>query len=143
MIYTFESVKVDTSVRPAAAAAGAINGGAIDTKGFGDAVVAVSVGATTGTPTSFTVAAKVQESADGSTGWVDVADAAITAITAANKTAEMNVLINARAASLRYIRAVVTPAFVAGTSPTVGVSAVVLLGRPARGSKASNSGVGN
>lgn len=136
---TFENVKVLTSVTPRAAVAGAINGTAIDTEGYSDAVAIVTVGATTGTPDSFTVAAKVQESADGSTGWTDVTGAAIATVTAASKTGEIAVPIASRAAAARYIRVVVTPAFVNGSTPAVGVGAIVVLGNPEIVSGALNS----
>lgn len=139
---TFENVLVKTSVVPSSAVAGAINGAAVDTEGFGDAVAIVTVGATTGTPTSFTVDGKVQESADGSTGWTDVTGAVITAVTVASKTAEIAIDTDKKALSKRYIRLVVTPAFVGGTAPTIGVAGVVVLGKPDRG-PVSNSGVGN
>jgi len=143
MKYTFESVKIVPSVRPNTVAAGAVNGEAVDTRGFGDAVAIVGVGSTTGTPDSFTVNAKVQESADGSTGWTDISGAAIVAVTAADKNGEIAVSISKRVASLRYIRLVVTPAFVAGTSPKVGVTGTIVLGNPDIGSLAVNSATAN
>lgn len=143
MLYLFENAEALSCVVPQAAAAGAINGTAIDTQGFGDAMVVVQVGATTGTPTSFTVNAKIQESADGSTGWVDVTGDTIAAVIAANKTAEINVALRSRVAALRYFRVVLTPAFVAGTSPTIGVSALALLGAADKASKVVNSATGN
>lgn len=142
MRYTFESVKAVTTVAPISATAGAITGTTVDTRGFGDGMAVISVGATSGTPDSFTVAAKLQESADDST-WSDISGATITTVTAANKTAEIKIELGSKAASKRYVRAVVTPAFVNGTTPKVGVSAVIVLGQPERGSKAANSGVGN
>ena len=142
MRYTFESVKAVTTVAPITAAAGAITGATVDTRGFGDAMAIVTVGVTSGTPDSFTVAAKLQESADDSS-WADITGATITTVTAASKTAEINVELAKKAASKRYIRAVVTPAFVGGTSPKIGVGAIVVLGNPEKGSKAANSVLGN
>lgn len=127
----FENVKAYTGIAPISSTGGsAINGSAIDTAGYGDGVVVVQVGATTGTPTSFTVDAKVQESANGTTGWVDITGAAIAQVTAENKTGEIAVEFAKRGASLRYIRVVLTPALTGGTSPTVGVGAVVVFSNP-------------
>lgn len=138
----FESVKTVTSVAPVTAATGAITGGAIDTREYGDAMAVVSVGVTSGTPDSFAVAAKIQHSEDGSTSWADVTGASITSVIAAGKTAEIAIDTEKHLASRRFIRLVVTPSFVGGTSPKVGVSGVVLLGNPTYGG-APNSGVGN
>lgn len=115
---------------PVAASAGTRNGAAIDRQGFLSAVISATCGAATGTPTSFTYDAKVQDSADGSTGWADYKPdgatvAAITQITAVNTNGRRNVnLVNAK----RYIRVVETVAFVGGTSPTLAVAEDVILG---------------
>lgn len=132
----YEDVKVVTSIAPIAASA-ATNGSAVDMEGYGEAMVVVSNGAALGSPSSFTFNAKVQESADGSTGWTDIAGAAIVAVTTGNRTAEIPVEQLKRAASKRYIRVVATPALSGGSTPTLPISAIVLLGRPERG------GVGN
>lgn len=129
----YEDVKVMTSILPQAATAGAVNGAAIDMEGYGEGMVVVTNGAATGTPTSFTFDAKVQESADGSTAWTDVTGASIVQVTTANKTAEIAVEQLKKAASKRYIRVVATPAFVGGSTPTLLISAHVLLGRPEQG----------
>lgn len=143
MRYTFESVKIVPSVTPRDAAAGAIEGAAVDTYGFKDAMAVVGVGATTGSPSSFSVNAKVQESSTGVDGWTDITGAAITAVVAANKSAEIPVSLFKRNGAKRYIRLHVTPAFVAGSTPKVGVYGTIVLGNPERGSKAANSVVGN
>lgn len=130
MQYTFENVLSLTGVAPVSSTGGAITGSAIDTQGYGDGMVIVQVGGTTGTPTSFTVDAKVQESADGSTGWADISGDALVQVTSANKTGEIKVALGSRSASKRYIRVIVTPALTGGTTPTVGVGAVVVLGNP-------------
>lgn len=102
----------------------AINGAAIDRLGFQSAVLQVANGAAAGAPTSYTVDAKLQESADGSTGWTDISGAAITQITADNSDEYVDVNL---AGAKRYIRVVATTAFVGGTSPTVPVAATVVL----------------
>lgn len=102
-----------------------INGAAIDRTGFMSCILAAAVGAVTGTPTSFTVPAKIQDSADGSTGWNDVTDGAITTLTAINTAGKKSVNL---ATAKKYIRVVVDVAFVSGTTPTADVAALVLLG---------------
>lgn len=115
---------------PAAASAGTRNSSAIDRLGYGSCVLAESVGATTGSPSSFTVDAKIQDSADGSTGWADYspplsASAAITQITAASTIGIKNVDLSG---AKRYIRVQEVVAFSGGSTPTVGVASVVVLG---------------
>lgn len=129
----FSNVLSKVTVRPVAAVAGAVNGAAVDSLGYGNLMAVVEVGATTGTPGSFSVAAKVQESADGSTGWTDITGAAITSITAADKSAQIGVYDISGKTRLRYYRVVVTPAFVGGTTPAVGISAHLMLGDAERG----------
>lgn len=143
MKYTFEHVHAITSVAPVDADAGAINGDVIDTVGFGDGMAVISTGEVTGSPDSYEVDAKLQESADGSSGWGDVPDGAIETITEDNKTGEIRIRRATRAASERYIRVVVTPAFTGGSSPTIPVSAVVMLGNPVQGSNVANSTTAN
>lgn len=141
MIKMFDDVRAVVSVLPQAKNAGALNGAAVDTEIYNDAMVVVNVGAVTGTPSSFTVDAKVQHSDTGVSGWTDVTGAAITQITAIDKTAEIPLDVMAAAAK-RYVRVVITPAFTGGTSPTVLVAANVLLGTPDRG-PVGNSVTGN
>lgn len=142
-MYTFENVLAKSTILPIEkASAAAATGVAVDTSGFGDGVVVITVGAATGAPTAQSVAGKLQESADGSTGWTDITGAAITAITTNDKTSEIKVALNSRVAHLRYIRAVVTPTLTGGTTPTIPVSAVVILGNPEYGAVA-NSAIGD
>lgn len=69
------------NVKPKYGAAGSpigtVNGPAIDTAGYQEACVVLSVGAVTATGS---LTAKVQDSADGSTGWADITGAAFTAV---------------------------------------------------------------
>jgi hypothetical protein len=119
------------TLSPAASSAGARNGSAVDRLGYESAQIVVQTGATTGTPTSFTVDAKIQDSADGSTGWADytapgaTAVAALTTLITADSTAKFNVDLSG---AKRYVRVVQTIAFVAGTSPTLLNNAAVVLG---------------
>lgn len=118
-------------VVPTNSGAATTNGAAIDRMpaasraGYLSATLHFVVGAPSGTPDSFTANAKLQESADGSTGWTDITDGAVTQRTAAGTEAEVNVSL---APIKRYIRAVVVVAFVNGTSPALPVAASVVLG---------------
>jgi len=110
---------------PTTASAGAINGSSIDRQGYQSCALHVSGGAATGTPTSLTIASKIQESSTGSSGWTDVSGAAITTSAAASTDAEADVDLSG---VKRYVRVVTTVAFVGGTSPAIPVAASVVLG---------------
>lgn len=103
----------------------AIEGPAIDRTGFLSAVLHGRTGAVAGAPTAQTYDLKLQESADGSTGWTDIPGAAITQITTADAEADVNVNL---AGAKKYIRAVGTVTFTGGTTPTLQVAATVILG---------------
>jgi hypothetical protein len=118
---------------PAAVSAGTRNGAAINRIGFRSLTLHAATGAETGSPSARTVNAKIQDSADGSTGWADYVPpgsstaAAVAEITAANAEAEVDVdLAGAKA----YVRVVEVTAFTGGTSPTLGVATTVVLGGP-------------
>jgi len=117
-------------VVPAARTAGATNGTGINRLGHQSCVLAVKTGASSGTPDSFTVAGKLQHSADNSK-WADYTDpitgnvVAITALAAANSIAEVDADLSG---AKLYIRAVVTAAFVGGTTPAINCDATILLG---------------
>jgi hypothetical protein len=78
-----------------------------------------AVGAATGSPTSFTVTCKLQESADDS-DWSDVATQTALVLDADG---EVGIIRGVR--TMRYVRAVATPAFVSGSSPTAPVAAQI------------------
>ncbi len=100
----------------------AVNGTGIDRSGFNFTVVACETGATTGTPTTTSVAYKIQDSADNVT-FTDVAGATVAIADAAH--GEINLDLR----PLRqYVRVVATPTFTGGTSPTVQAAASVTLG---------------
>ena len=128
----FEAIKMFTGLRPQSiSGSSAVNGLAVDTFGFNSGVVTVGVGAATGTPTSYTVAGKVQESADGSTNWADVPNTLpnqLFTIAADNTSAQIQIE-GLGTSRKRYLRVVVTPAFTGGTSPTVPITSVFGLGR--------------
>lgn len=110
---------------PAAVAAGTRNGSAIDRSGFSSCVLVAQTGAVAGSPSAQSLDAKLQESADGATGWTDIAGAAITAVTAASSSGKVNVsLANVK----QYIRVVETAAFTGGTTPAMGAASTVILG---------------
>lgn len=122
---------------PAAASAGTRNGSAINRRLSGSNALALSAtlvavtGAATGTPTTQTLDAKIQDSADGSTGWADYIPpdqatvGAITQITAVNTVGDVDVNL---AGAKQYIRVVEVLAFTGGTTPTLGVQTTVILG---------------
>jgi hypothetical protein len=120
------SMQVRKGVVPTNAGAGAINGTGLDRTGFLSAVLALFVGAASGTPTSYTVDCKLQDSADNSS-FTDVTGGSVTQVTADNGTAHVDVdLSNLR----QYVRAVVTVGITGGTSPKVPVSATLVLAGP-------------
>jgi hypothetical protein len=110
----------------------ATNGTGFDRTGYGSCVLSVSAGAATGAPTSWTLDAKLQHSSDNS-AWADVpagvASAAITQMTSgnsnANSTFKKSINLNG---VKQYVRVVLTPGFVGGTSPTLLAAATVVLG---------------
>ncbi len=118
------TIKTVRALSPQAKDAGAVNGVGIDRSDFYDAIAAIEVGATSGSPTSFTVDAKIQDSDDDST-YADVAGLTMAQIAAVDSHGEINFKLH----GLRqFHRIVVTPAFVGGTSPDVLVSATLVMG---------------
>lgn len=103
------------------------NGAAVDRQGYQSCLLALDVGATEGTPDSFTVDCLLQESEDGSTSWAQVDDSALTQITAIN-TSQVRAINLAKCK--RYIRAVAAVEFVNGTTPKVLLSGALILGGP-------------
>lgn len=93
----------------------AANGSSVDCDLIeGPVVLAVLTGAATGSPTSFSVAAKLQESDDGSTNWTDLATQETLSVTSGSSLGKLRGI-----RTKRYLRSVLTPAFVGGSSPTV------------------------
>lgn len=112
-------------IKTQAAAAGTVNGAAIDRVGRYSCVLQGSCGDATGSPSAQSVTHKLQHSADGSTGWADLDNAALTAFTANDSAGEVDVDLSG---ALRYIRAVAVVAFTAGTTPAIPVASTVVLG---------------
>lgn len=117
---------------PLANAAGARNGTGMEILGTRSIVLNVNVGATTGTPDSFSIIYKLQDSTDGSSysDATDVDGNAVTlTITAASAAYEKDVdLARACRAAATHVRWVETVAFVGGTSPTVLSGATIIKG---------------
>lgn len=120
------------SVKPVASlvanqTAATVNGTGIDRLGYDDIELVVANGAATGTPTSYSIDVKLQESDDNST-FTDITGAAITQITANNTL--RNIKVGNAYLKKRYIRTVTVVAFVGGTTPAVATAVEVLLGLP-------------
>jgi hypothetical protein len=122
-----------TALRPqasAAAAAFSLLGLSIDREAFQSALFKLFTGAVTGTPTSFAVSSKLQDSADGS-AWADVvASQANPTVTIPDVIAinSNNILEVDLSGLRRFVRMVHTVAFVGGTSPTVLLAEECILG---------------
>jgi hypothetical protein len=113
------------------AASAVQTGVAIDTKGYNSCVFVIQNGAATGTPTSYTVDAKVTECATSGGTYADVSGAVITQITADSKVVTIRVE-GLGTSRLRYFKVVVTPALAGGTSPKALIGSVCCLGRAYR-----------
>lgn len=123
----YDGVKALAAVRPVAASAAA-TAIAIDTIGYNSAMFIVNNGAATGTPTSYTVDAKVQECATSGGSYADVSGAVITQIVADDKSAQIRVE-GLGTSRLRYLKLIITPAMTGGTTPKALISGTCLLGR--------------
>lgn len=100
----------------------AANGSAVDCDGMeGPIFGVVAVGTATGSPTSFTVTGKLQESDTSGGTYTDLAVQDQVVISASGTEA----IIRGQRTK-RYVRTVVTPAFVGGTSPTAPTASIVL-----------------
>lgn len=126
---------------PLSRSAGAANGSAIDLLAsnspagpYNAGLVILETGAATGGPTAQSVTVKIQESADGSTGWTDVTDLAeveaATVVSDADN--QVKTLAFYPTALKQYIRVVATTAFTGGTTPAQPSSVLVVLGEPTR-----------
>jgi hypothetical protein len=102
----------------AASQAATVTGAALNIASLdweGQVEITQNIGAVTGSITG-----KVQESADGSTDWLDVADAAFTAVTVANNTQRIVINAGATRGWIRYVGTIVTgPALAAVTASAV------------------------
>ncbi len=115
------------SVRPDEYTA-SVNGQPVDRSGYLSAVVLAYVGDAEGTPTSFTVDVKLQDSDASGGTYADLtpaADYAVAQIAAANSLKWKKVDLSK---AKQFIRAVATIAFVGGTSPNIAVACPIILG---------------
>jgi hypothetical protein len=120
-------VAIRAGTAPAAVVASSRNSSAVDRLGFDSCVLAAQTGAASGGPTALTLAAKLQESADGSTNWTDVPGAAIEPLTSENGVARVNVRLPT---AKRYLRVAETVSFTGGSSPTLGACSTIVLCGP-------------
>ena len=113
-----------------------VNGAAIDREGHQSCALLAQGGAATGAPSAQTADFKIEDSADGSTGWADYitpqsgqvgapAAAAIAQQTADDFLVKLDVNL---AGAKKFIRVTSVVVLTAGTSPTWPVSSAVLLG---------------
>lgn len=131
-------ISVAPAVDPIAQVAGSPTAIAFDTKlpsglnaFYDDGMVVILVGATSGSPTSFTVDAKLQHSSDGGSTWSDAKDVDGNTYQMATMTAEGVAKIPFDRETLKEsLQVLITAAFVGGTTPKVGVGAALLLGFP-------------
>lgn len=103
----------------------AVNGTGIDRYAHNDAgscVLHAAVGAVSGAPTSFTLTVQLQHAPDNST-WSNYGSSF--QIAAASTDGSLNIDLSGAA---EYVRAVVTPAFTGGTSPSLLAYADIIFG---------------
>lgn len=111
---------IQTSVSAIAARTSTVTSSAVDVRGYkGGLVVEQLVGAVSGT--SPTLDGKLQESADGSTGWTDISGATFTQVTASDSFQKIGVDVRQTRGYVRYVGTI------AGTTPSFTMG-VVLLG---------------
>lgn len=100
----------------------AVNGEAVDCQNYDGPIAAVgTVGAAANSPSAQAHVVKLQESADGSTSWADLATQRTGTITA-----DDGCVIVSGHRTKRYVRTVCTPAFTDGSSPTNTFDSIVL-----------------
>lgn len=111
------SVKVDGYLTPASTTAATVTGAVVDRKGFDEVTLTGKVGAASGSPSAQSVIYKVQDSADGSTDWQDVANGTAAALTADGDEVVLRVpsAYNLR----RYLRLAAVVSFTGGSSPAI------------------------
>lgn len=111
----------------------AVNGNKVDTIGGDNAALYARAAAATGSPTTYSLAVTLQESADGSTSWSNALDNTGAAIgfaldchaAAAENLARIEGLgINRK----RYLRVVATPTIAGGSSPAAVFFAAIVIG---------------
>lgn len=126
MSKVFDNILVVASLVPATRTADA-NGTGVDTKGFNDAMMVVTVGDLDLASTDETYVINLEESDDNST-FAAVSGFSIT-MTADNTTKELRIP-NLNTTRKRYLRAVLD---VGGTTPSIPGTALFVLGEPFSG----------
>lgn len=121
MLNPTQECKLVRSVAPQSVV-GTINGAAVDTRGYEEALWSLDCGAITATGT---LDVKIQESADGSTGWVDIASAVFSQKTNATQNTIFQGYVAVSPTRKAFQRAVATQATAA-----VLASVSCILGRP-------------
>lgn len=114
-----DNIVVPAQVSVPAARTSTVTGSAVNLAGYAGAVLIVQdVGAVSGTTP--TLDGKIQDSADGSTNWNDVAGATFVQVTASNNIQAINVDRRLAKAFIRYVGTI------GGSSPsfTMGVTAL-------------------
>ena len=117
-------VKPVVAVAPIAADS-AQTSAAIDRLGYYSAVLYVPNGAATGTPSSYTVNAKITQCDTSNGQFDDVAGLTISQLDANGEIGELDIDLRPLK---RYIKVVVTPALSGGSSPKALIGAVLVLG---------------
>jgi len=125
-------VAVATSVLCQAASA-AVNGGGIDREAHNlplSCILHTVAGAETGSPSGVSLVSKIQDSADGTTyaDYIPPGQSTVAASTALTAINTENSLAVELSSARRWIRAVATPTFTGGTSPTILVAVDIILG---------------
>jgi len=114
-------------VLPAVRRTATANGSAVDIQQYVGKLKFI-LASSAGGGTSPTMDVKLQDSADGSTGWADISGAAFTQVTdGADTTAALGLVANS---VKRYVRAVAT---IGGTSPTFDCAVVAVGTQQVRG----------
>jgi len=143
----YDNVSLAQSLIPqSVTGASAVNGTAVDTKGFNTAMLSAYAGLTSSNPSVANMVYKLQESDTSGGTYTDALDNTGTVIGG-------TIAVNAAAGSLvrrieglglnrkRFLRVVITPAFTGGTSPAVLLDGQIVLGRAYQ--LPTNTGVSN
>lgn len=123
----YDNVLVKNALVPQLiAGSSAVDGVIIDTKGFSSAIFSMILGATAGAPSAAVFSFAIWESDNSDMSGATVISTEDTADLPASGI-EVEVEVNT-AGQKRYQRAKVTPAFTAGTSPSIATAVAVALG---------------
>lgn len=131
----YDNVAITQSLAPqSVAGSSAVNGLAVDTKGFVTAMLSAYAGVTSSNPSVATMTYKIQESATSGGTYTDALDNTGTVIggVATVNAAAASVVARIEGLGLnrkRFLRIVVTPAFTGGTSPASLLDGQIILGR--------------